>query len=115
MKIVTATVKPQVVHEVMQALRAEGFAGASVSSGHGFGRRTQTRPEFYRGVEYTQPFAPASRIEIVTESADARRAAKLIASTAFTSTGGDGLIWISDVDEVLRIRDLNCDAAALSS
>lgn len=114
MKIVTATVKPHVVQDVMQALSAAGFAGASVSSAHGFGRRPRSRTEIYRGVAYTPLLAPTARVEIVTEPAQARRAATLIASTAFTGTGGDGLIWISDADEVLRIRDLQHNAAALA-
>ena len=112
MKLVTAIIKPFRLEEVKEALKAAGVAGVTVAEIRGFGRQGG-HTESYRGSEYQVDFVPKVRIEVVTDDADADRLAEVIADAARTGQIGDGKIWITPVDRLVRIRTGELDADAL--
>ena len=103
MKLITAIVKPAKVDEIKVALQAAGIAGMTVSETRGFGRQ-KGHTEIYRGAEYTVDFIPKVRIEILTNDADAESMVDLIVTTANTGSIGDGKVWVTPVDTVVRVR-----------
>jgi len=103
MKLVTAIIKPFRLDEVKEALRALPIHGMTITEVKGFGRQAG-HTEVYRGAEYTIDFVPKVRIEIVTDDPDAKRVADTIVMAARTQSIGDGKIWVSPVEEVIRIR-----------
>ena len=103
MKLITAIVKPAKVDEIKVALQAAGVAGMTVSETRGFGRQ-KGHTEIYRGAEYTVDFIPKVRIEILAEDAEAGSIVDLIVSTANTGSIGDGKVWVTPVDTVVRVR-----------
>ena len=112
MKLITAIIKPFKLDEVKTALKEAGIQGMTVSEVQGFGR-TAGHTEVYRGTEYTVDFVPKIRIEVLAGDGDAERIAGAIVDAARTGKIGDGKIWISPVDRVLRIRTGELDADAL--
>jgi nitrogen regulatory protein P-II 1 len=111
-KLITAIVKPFKLDDVKTALKDAGVTGMTVTEVQGFGRQAG-HTEVYRGAEYTIDFVPKVRIEVVADVADAERVADAIVSAARTGKIGDGKIWISEVDRVIRIRTGEVDADAL--
>jgi nitrogen regulatory protein P-II 1 len=103
MKLVTAIVKPFKVDDVKEALRALGVHGMTVSEVQGFGRQ-RGHTEVYRGTEYTVDFVPKVRVEVLTDDDDASTVAETIVNSARTDKIGDGKVWITTVDNVIRIR-----------
>ncbi len=103
MKLVTAIVQPHRLDEVKKAVMAEGVKGMTVTQVNGYGRQ-RGHTEVYRGAEYTVDLLPKVRIEIVASDADAKNIAQVIADAARSGRIGDGKIWISSVDEVIRVR-----------
>ncbi len=103
MKLVTAIVKPFKVDDVKEALQALGVHGMTVSEAQGFGRQ-RGHTEVYRGTEYTVDFVPKVRVEVLTDDDDASVVADAIVSSARTDKIGDGKVWITTVDTVIRIR-----------
>ena len=103
MKLVTAIIKPFKLDEVKDALRALPIHGMTITEVKGFGRQAG-HTEVYRGTEYTIDFVPKVRIEIITDDLDAKRVAYAITVAARTQSIGDGKIWISPVEEVIRVR-----------
>lgn len=103
MKLVTAIVKPFKVDDVKDALRAIGVHGLTVSEARGFGRQGG-HTETYRGAEYTIEFVPKVRLEIVVDSADADTVVDALCSSAATGKIGDGKVWVTDVERIVRIR-----------
>jgi nitrogen regulatory protein P-II 1 len=103
MKLITAIVKPAKVDDIKVALQAAGIAGMTVSETRGFGRQ-KGHTEIYRGAEYTVDFIPKVRIEILTNDADAESIVDLIVTTANTGSIGDGKVWVTPVDTVVRVR-----------
>lgn len=103
MKLITAIVKPAKVDEIKVALQAAGIAGMTVSETRGFGRQ-KGHTEIYRGAEYTVDFIPKVRLEILTNDADAESIVDLIVTTANTGSIGDGKVWVTPVDTVVRVR-----------
>ena len=103
MKLVTAIIKPFRLDEVKEALRALPIHGMTITEVKGFGRQAG-HTEVYRGAEYTVDFVPKVRIEIVADDLDAKRVADTIVTAARTHSIGDGKIWISPVEEVIRVR-----------
>ena len=103
MKLITAIVKPAKVDEIKVALQAAGVAGMTVSETRGFGRQ-KGHTEIYRGAEYTVDFIPKVRIEILAEDSEAGNIVDLIVSTANTGSIGDGKVWVTPVDTVVRVR-----------
>ena len=112
MKLVTAVVKPHKWEDVRQALETFGVTGMTVSEVSGYGRQ-KGHTEVYRGAEYDIALVPKIRIEIVVEDADAEEVAGLIVKAAQTGRIGDGKVWISPVETVVRVRTGDRDAAAL--
>jgi nitrogen regulatory protein P-II 1 len=111
-KLITAIVKPFKLDDVKTALKDAGVTGMTVTEVQGFGRQSG-HTEVYRGAEYTIDFVPKVRIDVLADVADAERVAEVIAVAARTGKIGDGKIWISDVERVMRIRTGEVDADAL--
>ena len=103
MKLITAIVKPAKVDEIKVALQAAGVAGMTVSETRGFGRQ-KGHTENYRGAEYTVDFIPKVRIEILAEDAEVGSIVDLIVATANTGSIGDGKVWVTPVETVVRVR-----------
>jgi nitrogen regulatory protein P-II 1 len=110
-KLITAIVKPFKIEDVKNALKEAGVQGMTISEVQGFGRQGG-HTEVYRGAEYQVDFVPKIRLEVVADVADAERIAQLICDAARTGKIGDGKVWITDVDRVIRIRtgEMNNDA-----
>lgn len=111
MKLITAIVRPAKVDEVKTALKEAGVAGLTVTEVRGFGRQSG-HTEVYRGAEYTVDFVPKVRIEVLVDVVDVDRVIDSIVGTARTDKIGDGKIWVTDVERIVRIRtgDLDTDA-----
>ena len=103
MKIVTAIIKPFKLDNVKAALRQVDVAGMTVSEVRGFGRQ-RGHTEVYRGAEYTVDFVPKVRVEVLTDDDDADRVADAIVEAARTGKIGDGKLWVTPLDGVVRIR-----------
>ena len=103
MKLVTAIVKPHKLDEVKEALKGENVNGMTVSEVQGFGRQ-RGHTEVYRGAEYQIDFVPKVRIEILADDAAVDRLIEVIVQTANSGKIGDGKVWVTDVDSVVRIR-----------
>ena len=112
MRLVTAVVKPFRLEDVKQALEAVGVQGMTVSEVQGFGRQ-RGHTEVYRGAEYTVDFVPKIRIEILVDDADAGRIIDAIVGAAQSGSIGDGKVWSTPVDEVVRVRTGERGAEAL--
>ena len=103
MKLITAIVKPAKVDDIKVALQAAGIAGMTVSETRGFGRQ-KGHTEIYRGAEYTVDFIPKVRIEVLVEDGEANSIIDTIVKTASTGSIGDGKVWVTPVDTVVRVR-----------
>jgi nitrogen regulatory protein P-II 1 len=103
MKLITAIVKPFKLDDVKNALELIGIAGLTVSEVQGFGRQ-RGHTEVYRGAEYQVDFVPKVRIEVVVDDEDADGVVDAITKAARTGKIGDGKIWVTEVDRVMRIR-----------
>ncbi|MDX2379696.1 MAG: P-II family nitrogen regulator [Acidimicrobiia bacterium] len=103
MKIVTAIIKPFKLDDVKDALKAAGVAGITVSEVRGFGRQGG-HTETYRGAEYKIDFVPKVSIEVVIADETVDAVIEAIASSAATGKIGDGKIWVSDIERMVRIR-----------
>jgi nitrogen regulatory protein P-II 1 len=103
MKLITAIVKPFKVDEVKAALASAGVVGMTVSEVRGFGRQGG-HTETYRGTEYKLDFVPKAKIEIVVEDGRADVAVEAIVTAAQTGKIGDGKVWVTNVEEIVRIR-----------
>ena len=103
MRLVTAIVKPFKLDDVKTALESFGVQGMTVSEVQGFGRQ-RGHTEVYRGAEYTVAFVPKVRVEVLVDDADAMDVLEVIAKAAQTGSIGDGKVWSTPVDEVVRVR-----------
>ena len=103
MKLITAVVKPFKLDDVKEALKGTGVQGMTVSEVQGFGRQ-RGHTEVYRGAEYTIDFKPKVRLEIIVDDADVDRVIDVIVGAARTEQIGDGKVWVTAVESVLRIR-----------
>jgi nitrogen regulatory protein P-II 1 len=112
LKLITAIVKPFKLDDVKAALKDAGITGMTVTEVQGFGRQAG-HTEVYRGAEYTIDFVPKVRIEVLGEDEDADRLAEVIADAARTGKIGDGKIWLTPVDRIIRIRTGELDADAI--
>jgi nitrogen regulatory protein P-II 1 len=110
-KLITAVVKPFRLDEVKEALKGAGIAGITVTEVQGFGRQSG-HTEVYRGTEYQIDFVPKARIELVVDDDDVDRMVEVITAAARTGKIGDGKIWVSTVESLVRIRtgELGSDA-----
>lgn len=103
MKKIEAIIKPFKLEEVKEALAEVGVQGMTVTEVKGFGRQ-KGHTEIYRGSEYTVDFLPKVKIEIVVDDAQAEAVAAAIVKSANTGKIGDGKVFISNVEEAIRIR-----------
>ena len=103
MKLVTAVVKPFKLDDVKQALHDLGVAGMTVSEVQGHGRQ-RGHTEVYRGAEYVVDFVPKVRIEVVVDDTDVGRVIDAVLEAARTGQIGDGKVWSSPVEDLVRIR-----------
>ncbi len=103
MKLITAIIKPFKLDDVKDALRAAGITGITVTEARGFGRQGG-HTETYRGAEYNIEFVPKVKLEVLTTTEDVSRICEVIATAAATGKIGDGKIWVSSVESIIRIR-----------
>jgi nitrogen regulatory protein PII len=103
MKLITAIVKPFKLDDVKDALKAAGVQGITVSEVRGFGRQGG-HTETYRGAEYKIDFVPKARLEIVVADDAVDGVVSAIKAAAATGKIGDGKIWVTGVDRIIRIR-----------
>ena len=103
MKLITAIVKPFKLEEVKAALEGRGITGLTVSEASGYGRQ-KGHTEVYRGAEYTVDLVPKVRVEVLVDDAAADGVIDAIVSAAQTGKIGDGKVWVSHVETVVRVR-----------
>jgi len=103
MKLITAIVKPFRLDDVKDALKAADVAGITVSEVQGFGRQAG-HTEVYRGAEYQVDFLPKVSLEVVVADNDVDRIVEVISEAARTGKIGDGKIWVTPVERLVRIR-----------
>ena len=103
MKKIEAIVKPFKLDEVKEALQEVGLQGITVTEAKGFGRQ-KGHTELYRGAEYVVDFLPKVKIELIIDDEMVEKAVEAILSSAHTGRIGDGKIFVSPVEEAIRIR-----------
>ncbi|WP_163510403.1 P-II family nitrogen regulator [Fodinicola acaciae] len=112
MRLVTAVVKPFRLDDVKDALAALGVNGLTVSEVQGYGRQ-KGHTEIYRGAEYTVDFVPKVRIEVLVDEDDTDKVVEAIVAAARTGKIGDGKVWVTPVEQVVRVRTGERDFDAL--
>ena len=112
MKQVTAIIKPFKLDEVREALAEVGVSGLTVTEVKGFGRQ-KGHTELYRGAEYVVDFLPKIRVEVVLPDSQVEAAIEAVVKAARTGTIGDGKIFVSPVEQAIRIRTGESDEEAL--
>lgn len=112
MKMVTAVIKPFKLDDAREALADIGVTGMTVTEVKGFGRQ-KGHTELYRGAEYAVDFLPKVKLEIVINDDQADAAIEAIAGVANTGKVGDGKIFVSSIESVVRIRTGETDASAI--
>jgi len=103
MKLVTAIVKPFVLEDVKGALEQIGVLGMTVSEVQGYGRQ-KGHTEVYRGAEYSVDFVPKVRVEVVADDVLADKVVDAVVEAARTGKIGDGKVWVTPVENVVRVR-----------
>ena len=111
MQLITAIVKPHMLDVVKDALKSAGVQGITVREVKGFGRQGG-HTETYRGAEYTIDFVPKTKIEVVCGADDVEKVADAVALAAQTGKIGDGKLWVTGVERLVRIRtgEMGADA-----
>ena len=112
MKLVTAIVKPFTLDDVRHAVEAVGVRGLTVTEVQGYGRQ-RGHTEVYRGAEYAVEFVPKVRVEVLVDEEFADRVVEAVIGAARTGKIGDGKVWVSPVEKVIRIRTGERDHDAL--
>ena len=112
MMLVTAIVKPFALDDVRAALERLGAAGMTVSEVSGYGRQ-RGHTEVYRGADYQVDFVPKVRIEVVVEDGAVEKVIDTVIASARTGKIGDGKVWVTPVDTVVRVRTCERGADAL--
>jgi len=110
--LVTAVIKPFKLDEVKEALQGIGILGITIDEVKGCGRQGG-HTETYRGSEYTVDFLPKVRVEVLVGAEDSERVVETIVNAARTGKIGDGKIWVTAVDRVVRVRTGERDEEAL--
>lgn len=104
MKLITAIIRPERLAAVRDGLEAFGVQGLTVSEASGYGRQ-KGHKQFYRGAAYSQDLLPKLRIEVLAGDLDAMRIIEVLLETAVTGEPGDGKIWTTTVDQLIRVSD----------
>ncbi|HEV7449918.1 MAG TPA: P-II family nitrogen regulator [Pseudonocardiaceae bacterium] len=112
MKLVTAIIKPFTLEEVKSALEQIGVLGMTVSEVQGFGRQ-KGHTEVYRGAEYSVDFVPKLRVEVVVDDMQLDKTLDALVESARTGKIGDGKVWVTPVETVIRVRTGERGADAL--
>ncbi|GAA2056425.1 P-II family nitrogen regulator [Catenulispora yoronensis] len=112
MKLITAIIKPFKLEEVKESLQAFGVHGITVSEASGYGRQ-RGHTEVYRGAEYTVDLVPKLRVEVLCEDDDVEDLVDKIVKAATTGKIGDGKVWVTPVEDVVRVRTGEHGGAAL--
>ena len=112
MRLVTAIVKPFKLEDVKSALETLGVLGLTVSEVRGYGRQ-KGHTEVYRGAEYTVDLVPKVRVEILVDDLDADKVVETVVEAARTGKIGDGKVWVTPVESVVRVRTGERGADAL--
>jgi nitrogen regulatory protein P-II 1 len=102
-QLITAIIKPFKLDEVKAALQHAGITGITVAEARGFGRQGG-HTEVYRGTEYRIDLVPKVRLEIVVDDGDTDRVVQVLVEAARTGKIGDGKIWVTPIEQVVRIR-----------
>jgi nitrogen regulatory protein P-II 1 len=102
-KLVTAIVKPHRIDEVKESLRGLGVHGLTTTDVEGFGRQ-RGHTEVYRGAEYQVDFVPKVKIEVLVSDAEVEPVVDAIVTSARTGKIGDGKLWVTEAEQVIRIR-----------
>ena len=103
MQLITAVIKPHKLDEVKEALKVAGVQGLTVTEVRGFGRQGG-HTETYRGAEYSVDFTPKIKIEVIVDTPDVEAVTDAIVAAANSGSIGDGKIWVTGVDAIVRIR-----------
>ena len=103
MKLVTAVIKPFKLDDVRDALVNVGVSGLTVTEVKGYGRQ-KGHTELYRGAEYVIDFLPKTKVEILVDESNLDMVVEAISKSCNTNKIGDGKIWVTSVDEVVRVR-----------
>jgi nitrogen regulatory protein P-II 1 len=111
-KLITAVIKPHKLDEVKAALETFGVQGMTVSEASGYGRQ-RGHTEVYRGAEYTVDLVPKVRLEVLVDDPDVLEVVDTIVKSAQTGRIGDGKVWTTPVDDVVRVRTGEHGADAL--
>jgi nitrogen regulatory protein P-II 1 len=112
MKLITAVIKPHKLEDVRAALETFGVAGMTVTEASGYGRQ-KGHTEVYRGAEYEVDLVPKVKLEIVVEDGDAGEVVSVVAKAAQTGKIGDGKVWVTPVETLVRVRTGERDGDAL--
>jgi nitrogen regulatory protein P-II 1 len=112
MKLITAIVKPFTLDDVRHAVEAVGVLGITVAEVQGYGRQ-RGHTEVYRGAEYAVEFVPKVRVDVVVDDEYAQRVVDAIVGVARTGKIGDGKVWVTPVEGLVRIRTGERDHDAL--
>ncbi|MFC4762241.1 P-II family nitrogen regulator [Dyella koreensis] len=112
MKWITAIIKPFTLDDVRQALSEAGITGMTVTEVKGFGRQ-HGHTELYRGAEYVVDFLPKLKVEVAVADEQLEHAIEAISGSARTGKIGDGKIFVSELEQAIRIRTMEADTDAL--
>jgi len=102
-KLITAVIKPHKLDEVKAALESFGVQGMTVSEASGYGRQ-RGHTEVYRGAEYTVDLVPKVRVEILVDDTDVADVVDVVVKSAQTGRIGDGKVWTTPIEDVVRVR-----------
>ncbi|GAB3590466.1 Nitrogen regulatory protein P-II [Corynebacterium faecale] len=103
MKLITAIIKPFTLTDVKEALEQVGVQGMTVTETQGFGQQ-KGHTEVYRGAEYAVDFVPKVKIEVIVADDQLAEVTEVIVNTARTGKMGDGKVWVTHVEELIRVR-----------
>jgi len=112
MKLITAVIKPFKLDDVKAALEVLGVQGMTVTEVQGFGRQ-RGHTEVYRGAEYTVDLVPKVKVEVVVNDLDSAKVVDSIVEAARTSKIGDGKVWVTTIEGIVRVRTGERDADAI--
>ena len=112
MKLVTAVIKPHKWEDVRAALETVGVTGMTVSEVSGYGRQ-KGHTEVYRGAEYDISLVPKVRLEIVVDDGDVDAITAAIVAASHTGQIGDGKVWVSPIESIVRVRTGDRDELAI--
>ena len=112
MKLVTAVIKPHKWEDVREALETFGVSGMTVTEASGYGRQ-KGHTEVYRGAEYDVALVPKLRVEIAVEDGEEDDVVNVVVKSAQTGKIGDGKVWVTSLDSVVRVRTGEVDGEAV--